>query len=65
MEKFKFAFISPSAELGEAVKSHSDPKTEDMIVKLATMEEAIPVARKFLDEGVDVILVCESLSLYL
>lgn len=54
--KYKFAFISPSAELGEAVKKYSDPKTEDMVVKLATMENAIPVASKFLDEGVEVIL---------
>ena len=54
--KYKFAFISPSAELGEAVKKYSDPKTEDMVVKLATMEDAIPVASKFLDEGVEVIL---------
>ncbi len=56
MEKYKFAFISPSAELGEAVKRYLDPKTEDMIVKLSKMEEAIPVARKFLDDGVEVIL---------
>jgi transcriptional regulator, propionate catabolism operon regulatory protein len=56
MEKHKFAFISNSAELGEAVKSCSNPKTENIIIKLATMEEAIPLARTLLEEKVDVIL---------
>jgi transcriptional regulator, propionate catabolism operon regulatory protein len=56
MERHKFAFISNSAELGEAVKSCSNPKTEDIIIKLSTMEEAIPLARALLEEKVDVIL---------
>lgn len=56
MQKYTFAFVSNSPEIGETVKLYSDPKTEDVIVRLATMEEAIPVARKLLDEGVDVIL---------
>lgn len=54
--KYKFAFISPSAELGKLVKRYADPSTEDLVIKLATMEDAIPVASKFLDEGVEVIL---------
>ncbi|MEW6410311.1 MAG: sigma 54-interacting transcriptional regulator [Nitrospirota bacterium] len=56
MQKYKFAFISNSDEFGEVVKQYSDPMTDDLIVRLATMEEAIPVARRFLDEGVEVIL---------
>ncbi|MHB1359402.1 MAG: sigma 54-interacting transcriptional regulator [Rhodocyclaceae bacterium] len=56
MQKYKFAFVSNSPEIGETVKLYSDPVTEEVIVRLATMEEAIPVARKLLDEGVDVIL---------
>lgn len=53
---YKFAFVSNSAELGELVKCYADPSTEDLVIKLATMEEAVSVAREFLDEGVEVIL---------
>lgn len=56
MQKYTFAFVSNSPEIGETVKLYSDPATEEVIVRLATMEEAIPVARELLDEGVDVIL---------
>lgn len=53
---YKFAFISNSAELGELVKRCADPSTEDLVIKLATMEEAVSVAKEFLAEGVEVIL---------
>jgi propionate catabolism operon transcriptional regulator len=56
MQKYKFAFVSNSPEIGETVKLYSDPVNEEVIVRLATMEEAIPVAKGLLDEGVDVIL---------
>ena len=56
LKKFKFAFISNSAELAELVKFHADTSTEEVIIKLATMEEALPIAQKFLAEGVEVIL---------
>lgn len=58
-QKYKFALISNSAEFCEVVKHYSDPRTEDLIVKLvklAKMEEAVPIAKKLLDEGVEVIL---------
>jgi len=55
-KKFKFAFISNSAELAELVRLHADTSTEEVIIKLATMEEALPIAQKFLAEGVEVIL---------
>ncbi|MCL5022943.1 MAG: sigma 54-interacting transcriptional regulator [Nitrospirae bacterium] len=54
--KYKFAFISNSAELEEMVRAYSDASTEDLSVVLATMEEAIPVAKKLLNEGVEIIL---------
>lgn len=54
--KYKFAFISNSSELGDLVKHYADPSTEDLLIKLATMEDAVSVAREFLDEGVEVIL---------
>ncbi len=56
MQQYRFAFVSNSPEIGETVKLYSDPASEEIIVRLATMEEAIPVARELLDEGVDVIL---------
>ncbi|MBA3032000.1 MAG: sigma 54-interacting transcriptional regulator [Gammaproteobacteria bacterium] len=57
MQKYKFAFVSNSPEIGETVKLYSDPVTEEVVIRLATMEEAIPVARELLDKGgVDVIL---------
>lgn len=54
--KYKFAFISNSSELGDLVKHYTDPSTEDLLIRLATMEDAVSVAREFLDEGVEVIL---------
>ena len=55
-KKFKFAFISNSKELAELVQRHADPASEEVITKLATMEEALPIAQQFLAEGVEVIL---------
>ena len=55
-KKFKFAFISNSKELAELVQRHADPAYEEVITKLATMEEALPIAQQFLAEGVEVIL---------
>ena len=58
-QRYKFALISNSAEFCEAVKHYSDPRTEDLIVKLVKlvkMEEAVPIAKNLLDEGVEVIL---------
>lgn len=56
MEKYRFAFVSPSIEIAKAVIDCIDPETEEMKVKLATMEEAVEVAKKLLSEGVEVIM---------
>ena len=56
MEKYKFAFISPSAEVGEAVRNCSDPETEVLIVELAPMEDAVATAKRLLNKGVEVTL---------
>lgn len=56
MQKYKFALISKSAGFVEMVKHYSNPMTEDIIVRLTVLQEAIPVARRLLDEGVEVIL---------
>jgi len=55
-KKFKFAFVSNSAEVADEVKSCSNLETEEMIINLATMEEAVPVALNLLDDGVEVVL---------
>jgi len=58
-QKYKFALISNSAEFCEVVKHYSDPESEDLIVKLVRltkMEEAVPIAQKLLDGGIEVIL---------
>lgn len=56
MEKYRFAFISPSAEIGEVVRNCSNPDTEDLIVELAPMEDAVAIARRLLNGGEEVIL---------
>ena len=56
MSNFRFAFVSNSAEIGEAVRLCTDPQSEQLVLRLATMEEAVPVAKRLLAEGVDVIL---------
>jgi propionate catabolism operon transcriptional regulator len=56
MSKYRFAFVSNSKEVGEAVVAYSDPTTEVVNLNLASMERAVPVARQLLDEGVEVII---------
>lgn len=54
--EYRFAFVSNSHEIGEAVAHQSDPLSEHLVLRRATMEEAVPVARQLLAEGVEVIL---------
>jgi propionate catabolism operon transcriptional regulator len=54
--KYRFAFLSNSAEVGDAVKSRTDPKVEDLVVQLASMEDAVPAAQSLLGQGTEVIL---------
>lgn len=56
MQEYRFAFVSNSHEIGEAVMLQSDPRTEHLVLHCATMEEAVPVARQLLAEGIEVIL---------
>lgn len=56
MSKYRFAFVSNSQEVGEAVVAYSDPTTEVVNLSLASMERAVPVARQLLDDGVEVII---------
>lgn len=56
MKKFRFAFVSNSNEIAQAVRLYSDPSQEDLVLKQATMEEAVKVAKQLLDDGVEVIV---------
>lgn len=56
MKKFSLAFVSNSAEVGETVLEHSDPTLESVAMHFATMEEAVPVAKRLLAQGVEVIV---------
>lgn len=55
-ERYRFAFVSNSSEIADVVKAFSNPESEEMVVRLATMEEAVPVAEVLLNDGVEVIL---------
>ena len=54
--KFKFAFVSNSAEIARAVKLEAELGMDEVTMRLATMEQALPVARTLLEEGVEVII---------
>lgn len=56
MSRYRFAFVSNSREVSEAILAHSDPTSESITVRLASMERAVPVARQLLDEGIEVII---------
>ena len=56
MRRFHFAFVSNSDEIGETLLCCSEPATEEVSIHRATMEEALPVARSLLINGVDVVI---------
>jgi propionate catabolism operon transcriptional regulator len=56
MNRYRFAFVSNSREVSEAIVAHSDPTSELITVHLASMERAVPVARQLLDDGIEVII---------
>lgn len=56
MRPYRFAFVSNSAEIGETLKHYVDPDREELVVELATMEEAVSVAWRLLDSGTEVII---------
>lgn len=54
--RLKFAFVSNSIEIGKIVEKCIDPRVESLRICLASMEEAVSVARTLLDDGIEVIL---------
>jgi propionate catabolism operon transcriptional regulator len=54
--KFRFAFVSNSAEVASTLVACADPAQEMIETHLSSLEEALPVARKLLAQGVEVII---------
>ena len=53
---FRFAFVSNSLPVAQTVRDYAATRHLPMEIRLAGMEEALPVARALLAEGTDVIL---------
>ncbi len=53
---YRFAFVSNSSAIAAAVRSYAASLGMRVEIRLATMEEAVPVARELLDAGTEVIL---------
>ena len=56
MQSYTMAFVSNSERIAATVHDYAASQGVSMTVRLATMEDALPVARELLDSGVDVIL---------
>ena len=54
-KKFRFALVSHSEELGECVRRCVNPETEDVIIKVVNMGEAIPAADALIADGIEII----------
>lgn len=53
---FRFAFVSNSLAIARTVREYAASRDLRMDIRLASMEEAVPVARSLLAEGTEVIL---------
>lgn len=53
---FRFAFVSNSLAIARTVREYAASRDLHMDIRLASMEEAVPVARSLLAEGTEVIL---------
>lgn len=53
---FRYAFVSNSAEVAEAIRGFIDPQIEQLSLSLASMEAAVLVARDLLANGVEVVI---------
>ncbi len=53
---YRFAFVSNSLAIATAVQNYASSRNISIEIQLASMEKALPVARRLLEEGVEVIL---------
>ena len=56
LRPLRYAFVSNSAEVGEAIRCFIDPRIEQLSLNLASMEAAVPLARELLTKGVEVVI---------
>ncbi|MDY0274010.1 MAG: sigma 54-interacting transcriptional regulator [Desulfomicrobium sp.] len=57
MEKnYRFAFVSNSETISKVVYKHATAQGISMVVRLASMEDAVPIAQELIDSGINVIL---------
>jgi len=56
LKPLRYAFVSNSAEVGESIRRYIDPQIEELTIRLATMEAAVPVAKNLLADGVDIVI---------
>jgi propionate catabolism operon transcriptional regulator len=54
--RFRFTFVSNSAEIASALSTYSDSSIEEIDIHLASLDDALPVARSLLEAGVEVII---------
>lgn len=55
-QPFRFAFVSNSLAVAEKVRDYAKSRDMPLEIRLANMEEAIPVARQMLKDGVCIVL---------
>jgi len=55
-KKIRLALVGHSTDLAKMVRKCSDSQTEDLLTKVVNLDEAVPIAKRLLTEGVEVIL---------
>ncbi len=53
---FRFAFVSNSLAIAQSVRDYASSRKLSMEIRQANMEDAIPVAKSLIDDGVSVVL---------
>jgi len=54
-KKFRFALVGHSEELAEAVRRCINPEIEEVAINVVKMGQSLPVAKKLVDEGTEII----------
>ena len=54
--KYRFALVTHSTEIVEAVRGAVDPDEEELVTEIVDLDQAVPAARRLLDRGTEVII---------
>ncbi len=54
--KYYFALVTHSSEIVDAVRSGSDPDQEKLVTEIVDLDQAVPAARRLIEEGFEVII---------